>query len=248
MSPAETAASIITQFCSQHLWRSGHTVRSLTRRLRRTLALGGPTAELVRRIQDGLDRAAVQGVEHGSPVLLEPICVRPSPERVLAVVAEVTGVPVGALLGSSHAHAVGHARNLAMYLVRTEAGRSHAEVGRLLGRGSATVITQARAVARDPRGTYQAHVERARAILEEGRHGAATRTRRVSPRSLGGYLVGLTAAREAAGLSKKDLAERAGLARETVSRLDLLKRPAEPATARALAAALQVGPIALVEH
>jgi transcriptional regulator with XRE-family HTH domain len=55
----------------------------------------------------------------------------------------------------------------------------------------------------------------------------------------------LTAVREA-GLSKKELAQRAGLSRETVSRIETLKRPAEPATVRALAVALEVEPIVLV--
>src|SRR5438309_1235513 len=44
---------------------------------------------------------------------------------------------------------------------------------------------------------------------------------------------GLPAAREAAGLNKKELAQRAGLSRETVNRIETLKRPAEPATVRA---------------
>ena len=58
--------------------------------------------------------------------------------------------------------------------------------------------------------------------------------------------MGLTAVRDAAGLTKKELARRAGLSRETVSRIETLKRPAEPASVRALAAALEVGPIVLV--
>jgi DNA-binding XRE family transcriptional regulator len=61
-----------------------------------------------------------------------------------------------------------------------------------------------------------------------------------------GYLVRLAAVREAAGLNKKELAQRAGLSRETVSRIETLKRPAEPATVRALAAALEVEPVVLV--
>ena len=65
-------------------------------------------------------------------------------------------------------------------------------------------------------------------------------------RRIGGYLVGLAAVREAAGLTKKELAQRAGLSRETVSRIETLKRPAEPATVRALAAALEVEPVVLV--
>jgi transcriptional regulator with XRE-family HTH domain len=71
-------------------------------------------------------------------------------------------------------------------------------------------------------------------------------TRSASPRSLGGYLVGLTTVREAAGLNKRELAQRAGLSRETVNRIETLKRPAELATVRALATALEVEPIVLV--
>jgi DNA-binding XRE family transcriptional regulator len=52
--------------------------------------------------------------------------------------------------------------------------------------------------------------------------------------------------REAAGLTKKELAQHAGLSRETVSRIETLKRPAEPATVRALATALEVEPVVLV--
>ena len=103
-----------------------------------------------------------------------------------------------------------------------------------------------RETAEDVRDTTRSVIERTRAILREGRATAEVQTRSVSPRSLGGYLVGLTAVREAAGLNKKELAQRAGLTRETVSRIETLKRPAEPATVRALAAALEVEPIVLV--
>jgi hypothetical protein len=121
-----------------------------------------------------------------------------------------------------------------MYLLRTEAGLCHAEVGRLVGRGIATVITLTRDVAEDVHSAVHSAIEcAARAILREGRASAEMQTRSVSPRSLGGYLVGLTAAREAAGLNKKELAQRAGLSRETVNRIETLKRPAEPATVRA---------------
>ena len=177
---------------------------------------------------------------------IEPIFLRPGPERVLSVVAELTGVPVTTLLGPARNHPVSHARKLAMYLLRTEAGLSHAEVGRLVGRGTATVITLTREVAKDVRDVTRAEIERARAILGKGRATAELQTRRPSPRSLGGYLVGLTAVREAAGLTKKELAQRAGLSRETVSRIETLSRPAEPATVRALATALEVEPIVLV--
>ena len=152
-------------------------------------------------------------------VSIEPIFLRPGPERVLSVAAELTGVPVTALLGPARTRPVSHARKLAMYLLRTEAGLSHAQVGQLVGRGSATVITLTREVTEDVHGFTRSEIERARAILRKGRAAAEVPTRRVSPRSLGGYLVGLTAVREAAGLNKKELARRAGLSRETVSRI-----------------------------
>jgi len=179
-------------------------------------------------------------------VSIEPIFLRPGPDRVLSVVADLTGVPVATLLGPARTRPVSHARKPAMYLLRTEAGLSHAEVGRLVGRGSATVITLTRDVAENVHGVARSEIERARAILREGRATAEIPTRRVSPRSLGGYLVGLAAVREAAGLNKKELAQRAGLTRETVSRIETLKRPAEPGTVRALAAALEVEPVVLV--
>ena len=161
-------------------------------------------------------------------VSIAPIFLRPGPDRVLLVVAELTGVPVAALLSPARTRPVSHARKLAMYLLRAEAGLSHAEVGRLVGRGSATVITLTRDVAEDVHGAARSEIERARAILRKGRAIAEAQTRRASPRSLGGYLVGLTAVREAAGLNKKELAQRAGLSRETVNRIETLKRPAEP--------------------
>jgi DNA-binding XRE family transcriptional regulator len=179
-------------------------------------------------------------------VSIEPISLRPGPDRVLSVAAELTGVPVAAWRGPRRARPVSHARKLAMYLLRAEAGLSPAQVGRLLGRGSATVMALTRAVAEDVHDVPRAEPERARAILREGRVSAEVQTRRPSPRSLGGYPVGLTAVREAAGLTKTELAQRAGLSRETVSRIETLKRAAEPATVRALAAALEVEPIVMV--
>jgi Bacterial dnaA protein helix-turn-helix len=139
-------------------------------------------------------------------VSIEPIFLRPDPDRVLSVVAELTGIPLPTLRSPGRTHPVSHARKLAMYLLRTEAGLSHAEVGRLVGRGSATVITLTREVAKDVHGATRPEIEPARAILREGRASAEVPTRRPSPRSLGGYLVGLTAVREATGLTKKELA------------------------------------------
>ena len=122
--------------------------------------------------------------------------------------AELTGVRVTTLLGPARTHPVSHARKLAMYLLRTEAGLSHAQVGRLVGRGTATVITLTREAAEDVHRTAHTELERARAILRKGGATAEVQTRRPSPRSLGGYQVGLTGVREAAGVTKKELAPR----------------------------------------
>ena len=80
---------------------------------------------------------------------IEPIFLRPGPDRVLSVVAGLTGVPLPTLRGPVRTRPVSHARKLAMYLLRTEAGLSHAEVARRIGRGTATVITLTRDVAED---------------------------------------------------------------------------------------------------
>jgi Bacterial dnaA protein helix-turn-helix len=123
---------------------------------------------------------------------LEPIFLRPGPDRVLSVVAELTSVPVTTLFGPARTHHASHARKLAMYLLRSEAGLSHARVGRLVGRGSATVITLTRDMAQDVHDATRSEIERARAILSKGRATAEVHMRRPSPRSLGGYLVGLS--------------------------------------------------------
>ena len=105
-------------------------------------------------------------------VSIEPIFLRPDPDRVLSVVAALTGVPLPTWLSPARTRPVSHARKLAMYLLRTEAGLSHAKVARLIGRGTATVITLTRDVAEDVRGGTRSVIERARAILREGESGA----------------------------------------------------------------------------
>lgn len=59
-------------------------------------------------------------------------------------------------------------------------------------------------------------------------------------RGRGIMLPGLRNAREDAGLSLRELEERAGVPSATISKLELQHRGAQPRTARALAAALGV--------
>jgi DNA-binding XRE family transcriptional regulator len=60
------------------------------------------------------------------------------------------------------------------------------------------------------------------------------------PKAASGVLYGLRAARQAAGLSILELATRAGIARETLSRLEHLHRATNLQTVQSLASALGV--------
>jgi DNA-binding XRE family transcriptional regulator len=73
-----------------------------------------------------------------------------------------------------------------------------------------------------------------------------TDTARTWWRHGGGLLVGLADARAAAGLTKTQLAIRSGVPRETISRLENLRRPAWLSTTRLLATALDLSPEALI--
>src|SRR5205823_4736014 len=80
-----------------------------------------------------------------------------------------TTVPLTSESDTARTRPVSHARKLAMYLLRTEVGLSHAEVGRLVGRGSATVITLTCEVAEDVHGAVHSEIDRASTIAPLGR-------------------------------------------------------------------------------
>lgn len=129
-----------------------------------------------------------------------------------------------------------------MYLLRTEAGLSAGQAGRVLGRSRGTVRDLSRLVARG---------ERASELVAQVRQ---TLSHRVSagPTDEAVYgwmprgLPGLEASRIAAGLTQPELAARAGVARETLSRLEH-GRPARPDAIGRLAVALSARPSTLME-
>ena len=157
-------------------------------------------------------------------------------QEVLEVVSVLSGISVGALLGPGRAQAVSRVRSVAMHLLRTEAGLSAREVGRVLGRTEATVHDLSRLVARG---------ERASDLAARARTELSIRHAGRPPESASGWkrqpMPDLAARRHAAGLRQDELAAKAGLARETVSRIEG-GRPARPDVIERLAAALDLSP------
>jgi transcriptional regulator with XRE-family HTH domain len=136
-------------------------------------------------------------------------------QEVLEVVSVLSGISVDALLGPGRAQAVSRVRSVAMHLLRTEAGLSAREVGRVLGRTEATVHDLSRLVARG---------ERASDLAARARTELSIRHAGRPPESASGWkrqpMPDLAARRHAAGLRQDELAAKAGLARETVSRIE----------------------------
>jgi Helix-turn-helix len=128
------------------------------------------------------------------------------------------------------------ARSVLAYLLTNDAGLSPLAAGRILRRTSPTVARLASSVEQvlgtpEPRSEL---VERARRLFRNG----ITSGKRYPPRSgagtAGELLNGLQVCRGIANLTQPQLAARAGIARETLSRLERLKRRAQPDTVRAL--------------
>ena len=122
-----------------------------------------------------------------------------------------------------------------MFLLRTEAGLSATETGQVLGQSGATVRDLSRLVARGERGGDL--VASASHVLDVRSSGREPPLPRWMPRAL----PGLRRCRIAAGLSQDELARRARVARETLSKIEH-GRPARQETVRRLAAGLSVPP------
>lgn len=122
-----------------------------------------------------------------------------------------------------------------MFLLRTEAGLSATDAGRVLGRSGSTVLDLSRLVA---------HGQRGGDLVASTRHVLDLRSsgrERPSPGWMPHALPGLRRCRLAAGLSQHELAGRARVARETLCKIER-GRPATQETVRRLAAALAVPP------
>jgi DNA-binding XRE family transcriptional regulator len=173
---------------------------------------------------------------------------RPTPERVIEVVAAATGLPSWMLFSPRRSPDLAKARAVAMYLLRQEAGLRGEDVARLSGRKRETVhrTTKAVALAVDQGEPIADLVCRAQHLLAsphlDGRAYEPPPWSRSS-----GLLLGLGAARRGAGLTTRELAGRTGITAETLIRIERLQRVTSASTRRKLAAALGMPP-ALLAH
>ncbi|MBV9599838.1 MAG: helix-turn-helix transcriptional regulator, partial [Chloroflexi bacterium] len=136
------------------------------------------------------------------------------------------------------------------YLLTNDAGLSPVDAGRILHRRSATVNRLSASVEQiigtdDARSELVAHARRLfRNGITSGKRYPPPPRR---PSTSGELLVGLRVRRRMSNLTQPQLAARAGIARETLSRLERLKRRAQPETVKALARALNVAPDRLTD-
>lgn len=136
-------------------------------------------------------------------------------QEMLELVAALSGVSVEALLGPGRARALSRVRSAAMYLLRTEAGLSAREVARVVGRTPATVFDLSRLVARGERAS-----DLVAAVRAELSACGADRSAAIIPGWKPRPVPGLSAHRQAAGLTQPELAAQAGITRETLSRIE----------------------------
>lgn len=153
--------------------------------------------------------------------------------EVLDLIADLSGISTNDILGPSRARKVSKVRSAAMHLLRTEAGLSARQAGRVLGRSPGTVLDLSRLVARGKRaGELVASVRQALAVRG---FAADERAIRWAPRRV----PGLRAWRLALGMTQPEVAARAGIARETLGRIER-GRPVRPDVIDRLAAAFGV--------
>jgi transcriptional regulator with XRE-family HTH domain len=157
---------------------------------------------------------------------------RISPHDVLAVVCELSGVPLSTLQSPTRVRPVSQVRAAAAHLLRTQCGLTPREVAPLLGRAAATVRDSSRSARRGLArgGTMAEFIERAWRDLHAadpelvvnsdfsfqasmGRSAAG-----ISPRAL--PVPHLRDWRRRMGLGQVELARRAGVSRETISRME----------------------------
>ena len=181
-----------------------------------------------------------------SPRLTEPnvTVVTASPADILRHVAEVGGLEVDELVGPGHTRPASVLRRAAIELLRSDACLPFTQIGQIFGRSrqwAHFLRISPEAADRDP--ALRRVLLEARDRLGAGRAFWRSRAYNLQPFERQGsrrWLPSLAAFRQAAGVSIKELAERAELPRETVSRLERLERRARSGTAEALAFALGV--------
>jgi len=108
--------------------------------------------ENVRELEGSLNRVIAYADLTGGAITLElalralgeaPAATRrraPQPEEILDAVAEYYGVKQTQLAGQGRDKRIAHARQMAMYLLREDAGRPLTEIGRILGKRDHTTV------------------------------------------------------------------------------------------------------------
>jgi chromosomal replication initiation ATPase DnaA len=160
----------------------------------------------------------------------------------LRSVAEATGLTVETIIGPGRTSKAAQARAVAAYLLRNDAGLSALDTARVLHRKRPTLKQLIVGVEQvmgssDPRAQL---LERTRRLFKNGFSSGKTYPPLPVGTAVAILLPGLLACRLAAGLTQPQLAQRAGIARETLARLERLRRRARPETVDALAQALEV--------
>jgi transcriptional regulator with XRE-family HTH domain len=152
---------------------------------------------------------------------------------MLRLVSALSGVSLSDITGPSRARAVCKVRSAAIYLLRTDVGLSAKHAAQIVGRERSTVLDLSRLVARGLCGG-----ELVTRVREELNSESADRARAM-PTWKAHSISLLAAYRVAAGLTLVELAMRANIARETLSRIEH-GRPAHPETISRLAASLSL--------
>ncbi len=173
--------------------------------------------------------------------------IRPTPSRVLRIVAQVSGLPIESIAGPGQRPSTARARMVAAYLLHNDAGLSVQETAHILHRKAPAVARLTADLERltgstDPRAVL---LQRARRLLRNGLSSGKQYPPLKPGTASTELLPGLLACRLAAGLTQPGLAARAGIARETLVRLERLRRRAQPETVERLANALGVQPACL---
>ena len=167
-----------------------------------------------------------------------------SPADILKHVAEIGGFEVEELVGPGHTRPASLLRRAAIELLRSDAGLPFAQIAKIFGRSRqwAYYLSASPETAHPDTGLMHVVVEARRRLDSRSTGG---RSRAYDSQALGAegtrrWLPSLAAYRLAAHISIKELGQRAGLPRETLSRLERLRRRARSGTAEAVAFALGV--------
>jgi len=176
--------------------------------------------------------------------------IRPTPTRVLQIISDVSRLPIETVVGPGRGRSAARARTVAAYLLHCDAGLSVRDTARILHRKTPTVSRLTADVERvlgstDPRALL---LQRARRLFRNGLS-SGKQYPPLGPGTTGTtatkLLPGLLGYRLAAELTQPELAAHAGIARETLARLERLRRSARPETVERLANALGVQPASL---